>query len=164
MTTATDPKAIHSTFVVERNFPWRLSRVFSAFAQPALKRRWYATGDHEILDFSMDFRVGGDETFRYRFKEGHPIAGSQISNESTFQDIEDQRRIVMTGRMLLNGKPILVSVTTMEFISTEKGTDVLLTHQGTYVDWPDGAKMIEVGWTALIERARKELENAPEQE
>lgn len=162
--TTTETKAIHNTFVVERNFPWRPARVFSAFAQSALKRRWYAEGDHEIQDFHMDFRVGGSETFRYRFKEGHPIAGSQIANESTYQDIDTEKRIVMTGRMSLNGKTILVGVTTIEFVPAEKGTDISLTLQGTYIDWPDGAKMIEVGWNSLLERVKTEIENAPEQE
>jgi uncharacterized protein YndB with AHSA1/START domain len=155
--TATEPRTIHSTFVIERNFPWRLTRVFSAFAQPALKRRWYAEGDHEIQEFHMDFRVGGNETLRYRFKEGHPIAGSQIANEGTVQDVEAEKRIVMTSRMALNGKPILVGLTTFEFAATEEGTDLFLTHQGTYIDWPDGAKMIEAGWNGLIETLAKDL-------
>jgi uncharacterized protein YndB with AHSA1/START domain len=156
--TATEPGTIHNTFVIERNFPWRPQRVFSGFAQPALKRRWYAEGDHEIQDFHMDFRPGGSEQFRYRFREGHPIAGSEIANESTYQDIAEEKRIVMTGRMSLNGKPILIGVTTLEFAPAENGTDLILTHQGTYIDWPDGAKMIEMGWNGLVERLAKELE------
>ena len=106
----------------------------------------------------MDFRVGGIEQFRYRFKEGHPIAGSTIANESTYQDIDNEKRIVMTSRMSLNGKPIAVMISTFEFVAAERGTDVILTHQGTYIDWPDGAKMIEIGWSGLIERLQKELE------
>lgn len=155
--TTTEPKAIHNTFVIERSFPWRLARVFSAFAQPALKRRWYADGDHEIQEFHLDFRVGGSEIFRYRFNPGHPIAGSQIANESTFQDIDGENRIVMTGRMSLNGKPILVALTTFEFVPTEEGANLVLTHQGTYIDWPDGVKMIEMGWNSLVERLAKDL-------
>jgi uncharacterized protein YndB with AHSA1/START domain len=155
--TATEPKAIHNTFVIERNFPWRPARVFSGFAQPALKRRWYAEGDHDIQEFHMDFRVGGMERFRYRFKEGHPIAGSEIANESVYQDIESDQRIVMTSRMSLNGKPIVVMLATIEFLPAERGTDVVLTHQGAYIDWPDGVKMIELGWTHLIGRLEKEL-------
>jgi uncharacterized protein YndB with AHSA1/START domain len=155
---ATESPAIHNTFVLERNFPQRPSRVFSAFAQPALKRRWYAEGgEHEIQDFHMDFRMGGIERLRYRFKEGHPIAGSEISNESTYQDIVEEKRIVMTTRMSLNGKPIVVMLATFEFVPAEKGTDVILTHQGTYIDWPDGVKMIEMGWRSLIDRLQNEL-------
>ena len=156
--TTTEPATIHSTFVIERNFPWRPARVFSGFSQPALKRRWYVEGDHEILDFHMDFRMGGIERFRYRFNAGHPIAGSEIDNESTFQDIADENRIVMTTRMSLNGKPIAVMLATFEFLPSENGTDLTLTHQATYIDWPDGAKMVEVGWGQLIDRLQKHLE------
>jgi uncharacterized protein YndB with AHSA1/START domain len=154
--TATEPTAIHNTFVIERNFPQRLARVFSAFAQPALKRRWYAEGDHDIQEFQMDFRLGGVERFRYRFKQGHPIAGSEIANESVYQDIVEEKRIVMTSKMSLNGKPIVVMLATFEFLPAENGTDLILTHQGTYIDWPDGVKMIEMGWRGLVDRLAKE--------
>jgi uncharacterized protein YndB with AHSA1/START domain len=156
--TATESNVIHNTFVIERNFPWRLPRVFSGFSQPALKRRWYAEGEnHEIQEFHMDFRVGGSERLRYRFGEGHPIAGSEIANESVYQDIAEEKRIVMTSRMSLNGKPIAVMLATFEFVPADNGTDVILTHQGTYIDWPDGAQMIEVGWGHLIDRLQKNL-------
>jgi uncharacterized protein YndB with AHSA1/START domain len=155
--TATESTTIHNTFVIERNFPWRPARVFSAFAQPALKRRWYADGDHEIQEFHMDFRVGGSEQFRYRFNEGHPIAGSVIANESIYQDIAEEKRIVTTSRMSLNGKPIVVMLATFEFVPGEEGTDVVLTHQAAYIDWPDGVKMIEMGWRSLLDRLQKDL-------
>jgi len=155
--TATETAVVHNTFVIERNYPQRLSRVFSAFAQPALKRRWYAEGDHDILDFHMDFRLGGVERFRYRFKEGHPIAGSEIANESAYQDIVEENRIVLTTRMSLNGKSIAVMLATVEFAPAEKGTDLILTHQGAFIDWPEGAKMVEMGWTQLLGRLEKAL-------
>jgi uncharacterized protein YndB with AHSA1/START domain len=148
---------IHSTFVIDRNYPQSPDRVFSAFAQPARKRRWYAEGDHEIQEFEMEFRVGGAESFHYRFKEGHPIAGSEIANESTYQDITPDRRIVSTTRMSLNGKPILVAVLTLEFISSASGTDLIFTNQGTYIDWPEGPAMIEHGWRSLFDRLAKHL-------
>ena len=155
--TATETPVLHNTFVLERNFPQRPARVFSAFAQPALKRRWYVEGNHDIQDFHMDFRIGGVEQFRYRFRPGHPIAGSEIANESTYQDIVEDKRIVITSRMSLNGKPTVVMLATFEFVPAEKGTDVILTHQGTYIDWPDGAQMIEMGWKSLIDRLQTEL-------
>jgi uncharacterized protein YndB with AHSA1/START domain len=155
--TATESNIIHNTFVIERSFPWRVARVFSGFSQPALKRRWYAENDHEGLEFHMDFRVGGIERHRYRFREGHPIAGQELANESTFQDIAEEKRIVTTSRMSLNGKTIAVMLATFELVPADKGTDLILTHQGTYIDWPDGAKMIEVGWGHLVDRLEKEL-------
>jgi uncharacterized protein YndB with AHSA1/START domain len=152
-----DQTVVHSTFVIERNYPQPPERVFGAFAQPARKRRWYAEGDHEIQEFEMEFRVGGSERFSYRFKEGHPIAGSAIANESTYQDIVAEKRIVTTTRMSLNGKPILVAVLTIEFVASSSGTNLVFTNQGTFIDWPDGPGMIEHGWRALFDRLGKDL-------
>jgi uncharacterized protein YndB with AHSA1/START domain len=152
-----DQTVVHSAFVIERNYPQAPDRVFAAFEQPARKRRWYAEGDHEIQEFEMEFRVGGSERFSYRFKEGHPIAGSAIANESTYQDIVPQKRIVTTTRMSLNGKPVVVAVLTLEFVGSASGTDLVFTSQGTYIDWPDGPGMIEHGWRALFDRLGKDL-------
>ena len=105
----------------------------------------------------MEFRVGGSERFSYRFKEGHPIAGSAIANESTYQDIVAEKRIVTTTRMSLNGKPILVAVLTIEFVASSTGTNLVFTNQGTFIDWPDGPGMIEHGWRALFDRLGKDL-------
>jgi uncharacterized protein YndB with AHSA1/START domain len=151
-----EPSVTHSTFAVERSYPQPPDRVFAAFAQPARKRRWYAEGDHEIQEFEMEFRVGGSERFRYRFKEGHPIAGSEITNESAYQDIVPEKRIVVTSKMSLNGKAISIALVTLEFLSSGAGTDLVLTNQGTFVDWPEGSQMIEQGWRTLLDRLRTE--------
>jgi uncharacterized protein YndB with AHSA1/START domain len=148
---------IHSTFVIEKNYPQPPERVFAAFAQPAKKRRWYAEGDHEIQEFEMEFRVGGSERFRYRFKEGHPIAGSEILNETTYQDITPDKHIVMASKMSLNVKPVVVMQATLEFLPKGAGTDLILTHQGAFLEWPDGARMLEEGWRTLLDRLAKEV-------
>jgi hypothetical protein len=59
--------------------------------------------------------------------------------------------------MSLNGKPISITLVTLEFLPSGTGTDLLLTNQGTYVDWPDGAQMLEHGWTGLFESLGKYL-------
>ena len=155
--TTTETAIVHSTFAIERNYPQSPERVFAAFAQPARKRRWYAEGDHEIQEFEMEFRVGGVERFSYRFKEGHPIAGSVIANEGIYHDITADKHIVMASKMSLNGKPIVVMIATLEFLPSGTGTDLVLTHQGSYIDWPQGPQMVEMGWKSLLERLGKDL-------
>lgn len=152
-----EPNVTHSTFVIERSYPQSPDRVFAAFSQPARKRRWYAEGDHEIQEYELEFRVGGNERLHYRFKEGHPIGGSEIDNVSTYQDIIPENRIVFTQKMSLNGKPISITLVTFEFLASEAGTNLVLTNQGTFVDWPEGAQMIEHGWRALLETLGKTL-------
>ena len=105
----------------------------------------------------MEFRIGGNERLHYRFKEGHPIAGSEIDNVSTYQDIVPEKRIVFTQKMSLNGKPVSITLVTFEFQAAESGTNLVLTNQGTFVDWPEGAQMIEHGWRGLLESLGKHL-------
>jgi len=105
----------------------------------------------------MDFRLGGAERLRYRMSEGTPIAGMYITNEGRFQDIAPNRRIVTASTMDLNEKRISASLITFEFLPSEKGTDLVCTHQGTYIDWADGSKIIEAGWRGLLDSLGAEL-------
>ena len=152
MTAQTAASAVHNTFVVERSYSQSPERVFAAFAQPARKRQWYAEGDHDIKEFEMEFKVGGNERFRYAFKPGHPVAGSEILNEASYYDIVSDERIVMATKMSLNGKPIVMTLVTIEFVRSGAGTDLVLTNQGTFVDWEAGPQMIEAGWRSLLDR------------
>jgi uncharacterized protein YndB with AHSA1/START domain len=56
----------HSTFIIERSYPATPQRVFNAFADPAIKRRWFAEGEESKLEeYEADFRVGGSERTRF---------------------------------------------------------------------------------------------------
>jgi uncharacterized protein YndB with AHSA1/START domain len=59
--------------------------------------------------------------------------------------------------MSLNGKPISVTLLTFEFLPSGGGTELVLTNQGTFVDWPNGAEMLQQGWKALLDRFATEV-------
>ena len=153
-----EQSVIHSTFVIERSYPKPPERVFSAFADAAKKRRWFAEGEsHEVEEFEMDFRVGGAERARYRFKEGTPFPGVALTNEGSYQDIVPNRRVVTASTMTLGDRRISASLVTVEFLPTDEGTDLICTHQGAFFEGADGPQMREAGWRQLLEQLANEL-------
>jgi uncharacterized protein YndB with AHSA1/START domain len=153
---------VHDTFVIERSFPVAPEKVFSAFADAAKKRRWFAEGDsHEIEEFESEFRVGGTERLRCRFKEGTPFPGVSLTNEGRFQDIVPNRRVVTASTMSLGDKRISASLVTMELLQTDNGTDLICTHQGTFFEGSDGPRMREAGWRKLLNHLEEELMHHP---
>ncbi len=150
--TMEEQSVIHSTFVVEHSYTTTPERVFSAFADPDKKRKWYAErGSFDVEDFEMDFRVGGVDLGRYRFKPGTPIpAGTPIVYDTVYQDIVPNRRIVLAYTVTLGEKRISSSLATFELLPTEKGTDLIFTEQGAFYEGADGPQIREMGWKHLF--------------
>ena len=148
----------HSTFVIERSYPATPERVFGAFADPAKKRRWFVeSGGHEVERYEMDFRTGGKERARFRFKKGTPVAGIMCTNDTIYQDIVPNRRVVFASTMTLGEKCISASLVTVELFPSATGTDLILTHQGAFFEGADGPEMREAGWRKLLEQLTGEL-------
>ena len=149
---------IHSTFVIERSYPASIERVFNAFADPATKRRWFVeAGGHEVQQYEMDFRVGGVERVRFRFKEGTPMQGVACATDTSYQDIVPNRRVVLASAMTVGGNCISASLVTVELLPSKTGTDLILTHQGAFFEGADGPEMREAGWRQLLGQLTEEL-------
>jgi uncharacterized protein YndB with AHSA1/START domain len=156
--TIADQTVIHNTFVIERTYPATPERVFAAFADPTKKRRWFAeSASHDIEEFQMDFRIGGTESARFRFKEGSPLKGAVITSDTSFQDIVPNRRVVTTSTMTLGGKLISAALATFELLPAKEGTVLIFTHQAAFFEGADGPKMREDGWRKLLDRLANEL-------
>lgn len=152
------PTTIHSTFVIERSYPATPERVFSAFSDPAKKRRWYAEGEHHQLEsYELDFRVGGSERFSSRFKQGTPLEGLTLANENIYQNIVPNRRVVFASKMSVAGNCISASLGTFEFLPSDAGTDLILTFQSAFFEGSDGPEMREEGWRKLLDKLSSEV-------
>src|SRR5262249_40901031 len=139
----------HGSFVIERSYPAEPARVFAAFTDPKKKRRWFA--EREGLEhYEMDFRVGGVEQTRTRGKEGTPIAGTTLTNTTTYQDIVPGRRIVIAYTMSVGDKRISASLATIEFLPDGAGTKLVFTDQGAYFEGADGPQIREHGWRQIL--------------
>lgn len=149
---------VHDTFVINRSYPHAPERVFKAFADAAQKRRWYAEGNsHDVEEFQLDFRCGGSERIRYRIKKGSPVEGLVVSNSGTFQDIVPNRRVVTAYAMSFGDQRISATLVTVELVPTDRGTDLICTHQGAFFEGSDGPQIRQLGWKNLFEKLDKEL-------
>jgi uncharacterized protein YndB with AHSA1/START domain len=151
--TADEVSAIHSTFTIERVYPAPPARVFAAFADQATKRRWFAEGEGwEVEEFILDFRVGGREISRFRFKGSPPLG-----NDTIFLDIVPGRRIVFAYTMTAGDTRISVSLATVEIAPVGDGTRFVYTEQGAYFDGDGSPAGRELGSRGLLDRLGEEL-------
>lgn len=148
------PTVTHGTFSIERHYPTTPKRVFSALSDKAKKRRWQVEGEGFTIEkFEMDFKVGGLEHASFRY-QGGPL----ITMDLVYQDIVPEKRIVFVYSMAMGGNRMSSSLTTMELLATDKGTDLILTEQGAFFDGIDTFKGREEGTRGLLEMLAKELD------
>ena len=139
---------IHSTYEIRRSFSKEPGRVFAAFADPAKKRRWFV-GDEEVTreGFEMDFRAGGHERSQFRLPDG-----SLCTNETIYQDVVPDQRIVFVYTMAVNDRRISSSQVTLEFLPQAAGTELVFTEQGAFFEPSDGPTIRKEGWEVLLGR------------
>ena len=144
---------VHDSFCVERIFPQSPASVFAAFAEKDLVRRWRVEDENcEIHEFSFDFRVGGREVSRFSF-----AGGPEIRLDAEFQDIVPEMRIVFVYRMVAGDTPLSVSLTTIELVPWQGGTQLTFTEQGAFFAGPESAKDREEGCRFLMDKLAAEL-------
>ena len=150
------PSIVHKTFVIERTYAHSAARVFGAFSNTATKRRWFVEGEGWHIDaFDADFRVGGHETGRFHFKDGPPIV-----NETVYQNIVPEKRIVFVYAMTVGDKRISASLSSVELFASGKGTRLVYTEQGQFFDGADQPRDREVGCAELFDRLAEELKQS----
>lgn len=149
----------HSTFVIEREYPASPEKVFDAFADPAKKRRWFAEGEGFIVDdYGLDFREGGREYGKFRMGENTPLeAGTPINNETRYQNIVPNQRILFVYTMSFGDQCFSASQTTVELLPTKQGTRLVYTEQAAFFENADGPKLREQGCRSLLEQLAREL-------
>jgi uncharacterized protein YndB with AHSA1/START domain len=118
-----------------------------AWADPAIKARWFAGGvDQPDSEYALDFRVGGREV-----NHGRPPGGPLYTYESVYRDIVPNERIVYTYEMHADDALISVSVATIEFRTKGESTQLTVTEQGVFLDGHDTSAQREVGTGSLLD-------------
>jgi uncharacterized protein YndB with AHSA1/START domain len=148
---------IHGTFTIEREYPYPPARVFAAWADPKAKAQWFAAPRELCAEVirEQEFKVGGRERLRGEWKNGRVT-----DFQCVYQDIVQDRRIVYCYNMYANEQKLSVSLATIEFEPQNggKGTKLILTEQGAFLDGDDGAAGREQGTKGLVENLARYLQ------
>lgn len=142
----------HATFVLEREYPAPVERVWEAFADPEVKAKWFGSDEFVDVQRTEDFRVGG-----VSIDDGRHGADGPLSQfRATYTDIVEHQRIVYSYDMWLDEAHASTSVTTITFEPTDVGTLLTFTEQGVHLDGvhgpgPDAAAGREEGTRGLLE-------------
>jgi uncharacterized protein YndB with AHSA1/START domain len=150
-----DRSVTHATFTLERTYDAPPAKVFQAFADPAIKRRWFVEGEGwEVDEFTGEFKVGGFERSRFRFKGGTPVR-----NDTSYHDIVPNERIIFAYTMTIGENRISASLATLQFKRAGNGTQLIFTEQGAFLDGLDTAGPREGGWKGLLDALGRALKS-----
>lgn len=144
----------HATFTVERVYDAPVALTYSAWADPARKARWFGgtPGEWDMDIREFDFRVGGRERLRGRWKSG------RVSDfQATYYDIVPEQRIMWVYDMYIDSRRISVSLATAQFKGEGGKTRLTYTEQGSFLDGYDDAGSRERGTRDLLERVAEAL-------
>lgn len=143
----------HADFVIERTFDAAPEAVFAAWSDPAAKRRWFAEGEGFSTDiYALDFREGGEERW-----VGVAPNGMKIENNTRYFDIIENRRIVSAYAMIVDGRRISASLSTIILSAKEEGALLAYREQAAFFDGGDGPEIRKAGWEALFQSLSEEL-------
>ncbi|MGP4041055.1 SRPBCC family protein [Gracilibacillus sp. D59] len=130
---------LHETFIIEREFALPPEQVFAAWSDSELKSQWFSKPDR------FEFKVGGREK-----NKGGPPDGPIFHFEAVYQEIVANQRIIYTYTMDQGETRISVSNVTVEFHSSEKGTQLIYTEQGAFIDGYDKPSIREHGTGVML--------------
>jgi uncharacterized protein YndB with AHSA1/START domain len=150
----TGRSAVHGSFTLERVYDASPARVFRAWADPAIKARWFGGLEGwQMLERSIDFRVGGKERL-----SGRKGSGVVSTFDAVYHDIVPERRIIYCYDMRLDGRHISVSLATITLQPEGAGTRLTMTEQGVFLDdYEDGGSR-EHGTRILLDRLGNALQ------
>ncbi len=162
MTDSPQAPLAHGTFAIERRYAAAPDRVFAAWADPVVFRRWFVEAPGATIHgWIHDFRVGGEGGGRYRF--GGPDSDMGF-NETVFIDIAPNSRIIFSYAMgrEIDGERLResASLATVQLMADGDGTRLIYTEQGAYFGKDGGAHIPnrEEGCGYMLDNLGHELE------
>jgi uncharacterized protein YndB with AHSA1/START domain len=138
---------LHVTLMFEREIPAPVEKVFTAFADPVTRTEWGAPSDTAVVVYDeTDFREGGQDRFRCGSRSNPNIHGT-----TRYLDIVANRRVVSSETVVVEGKRLCASLTTLELTPDGGNTKLKSTTQLSSFIGEDMVKGHETGTNASLD-------------
>jgi len=138
---------LHATLVFEREIPAPVEKVFAAFADPVARTAWGAPSETAVVIYDeADFREGGQDCFRCGSK-----ADPKIHGTTRYLEIVPNRRVVSSETIVVEGKRLCASLTTLELTPDAGKTRLRSTTQLASFIGEDMVKGHETGNNASLD-------------
>jgi uncharacterized protein YndB with AHSA1/START domain len=145
-------KPQHATITIERSHCAPLERVFSAFADSAVRARWSPpSGDIFVYD-EANFREGD----RDRFRCG-PQSDPKFHGETLYHRIVPNKHIISSETLDADGQRLAISLSTFDFEPSLGGTKLKLTVQLVSLAGPGMIAGYESGNKSALESLSRHL-------
>jgi uncharacterized protein YndB with AHSA1/START domain len=151
----TPTTTLHATLVFEREILAPVERVFAAFADPVARTAWGAPSETAVVIYDeADFREGGQDCFRCGSK-----ANPNIHGRTRYLEIIANRRVVSSETIVMDGKRLCASLTTLELAPDGEKTRLKCTTQLASFIGEDMVKGHETGNNASLDNLVKYISN-----
>lgn len=126
-------------------------RVFQAWTDPEEIKRWFGPDSCQVIEASLDLRVGGG--FRFRFRDSEQ---SEYDLRGEFREVTPPGKLVYTWEWE-NDSDYLdrETVVSVEFIDLAGSTEVRLAHENLPSE--QSAENHEHGWSGSLDKLEKLL-------
>jgi uncharacterized protein YndB with AHSA1/START domain len=116
---------LHRTLIFERDLLGSPEAVFAVIADPVARSLWGVPSDTAVVIYDqVDFREGGQDRFRCG-----PRVRPNIHGITHYLDIVPSHRVVSSETIVVDGRRLCVSLSTVELIAQGSGTRLTNTTQ-----------------------------------
>jgi len=129
-------------------------RVFKAWTDPKLLMQWWGPRGFSTPVAELDVQPGGALNIVMEDTEGMIEKGSRYPMDGVFQEVVEPERLVYTSNAVMDGKPVLETLTTVTF-EDQEGRTKLTVHIVVTRLTPEGEGPLsgmEMGWSQMLDK------------
>jgi uncharacterized protein YndB with AHSA1/START domain len=138
-----------------RTYDAPLERVWQAWADPSQAQKWWGPAGVTNPTFDWDFKTGGKiNVVMLAGPELGPMAGQKWPMTGEFKEVTPQQKLVFESSPVMDGKPIMDTLTTVTFEGQEGKTKLTVQIEVSNVT-PEAAGPLagmEQGWNQQLDK------------